>query len=236
MPSRRPGSPARARCCCAARGRRPVAMNASSWTFRAVSPNCTPHHDRPSERPFLPPCRRRQCVATYPRRPSHRRARRRAGADPAGRRQPQLPRLAHPAGPASNRDGLVPLSDGAGTVVAIGSGVTRWRVGDRVSVNFFPTWRAGVFSPTALAIAIGGGQIDGVLSEYVVADTNPWSPFRITSAWRKPRHCPVPPSRPGTLSSSAATCRPARRFWSRAPAVWRCSACNSPPRTGPRSS
>jgi NADPH:quinone reductase-like Zn-dependent oxidoreductase len=72
--------------------------------------------------------------------------------------------------PASNRDGLVPLSDGAGTVVAIGSGVTRWRVGDRVSVNFFPTWRAGVFSPTALAIALGGGQIDGVLSEYVVAD------------------------------------------------------------------
>jgi threonine dehydrogenase-like Zn-dependent dehydrogenase len=45
------------------------------------------------------------------------------------------------AGRTPRRTGL---GDGAGTVVAIGSGVTRWRVGDRVSVNFFPTWRAGV--------------------------------------------------------------------------------------------
>ncbi len=72
--------------------------------------------------------------------------------------------------PASNRDGLIPLSDGAGTVEAIGPGVTRWRVGDRVSVNFFPTWRAGAFSATALATALGGGQTDGMLSEVVVAD------------------------------------------------------------------
>jgi NADPH:quinone reductase-like Zn-dependent oxidoreductase len=55
--------------------------------------------------------------------------------------------------PTSNRDGLIPLSDGAGTVAAIGPGVTRWRV----SANFFPTWRAGAFSASAQAIAIGGG-------------------------------------------------------------------------------
>ena len=71
---------------------------------------------------------------------------------------------------ASNRDGLVPLSDGAGTVQAVGPGVTRWRVGDRVSVNFFPTWRTGAFSAAALTTALGGGQTDGMLSEVVLAD------------------------------------------------------------------
>lgn len=71
---------------------------------------------------------------------------------------------------ASNRDGLIPLSDGAGTVVAVGSGVTRWQAGDRVSANFFPTWQGGPFSPVALATALGGGQTDGMLSEYVLAD------------------------------------------------------------------
>ena len=72
--------------------------------------------------------------------------------------------------PSSNQDGLIPLSDGAGTVVAVGDGVTRWKAGDRVSANFFPTWADGVFSPTALATALGGGQTDGMLSEYVLAD------------------------------------------------------------------
>lgn len=71
---------------------------------------------------------------------------------------------------ASNRDGLIPLSDGAGTVVAVGSGVTRWKAGDRVSANFFPAWQGGPFSPSALATALGGGQTDGMLSEYVLAD------------------------------------------------------------------
>jgi NADPH:quinone reductase-like Zn-dependent oxidoreductase len=73
--------------------------------------------------------------------------------------------------PSSNRDGLIPLSDGAGTVVAVGDGVTRWKAGDRVSANFFPTWAAGAFSPTALATALGGGQTDGMLSEYMLADS-----------------------------------------------------------------
>lgn len=68
-----------------------------------------------------------------------------------------------------NKDGLIPLSDGAGEVQAVGSDVRQWSVGDRVSTAFFPTWRSGVFSPAHLAIALGGGKTDGVLSEYVVA-------------------------------------------------------------------
>lgn len=73
---------------------------------------------------------------------------------------------------ASNRDGLIPLSDGAGTVVAVGSGVQRWAIGDRVSVNFFPAWRSGRFSPEILANALGGGQRDGMLSEHILADAD----------------------------------------------------------------
>ncbi len=72
--------------------------------------------------------------------------------------------------PNSNGDGLIPLSDGAGTVVAVGTEVTRWKEGDRVSPNFFPDWRGGAFSLAYLARALGGGQTDGVLSDYIVAD------------------------------------------------------------------
>ena len=38
---------------------------------------------------------------------------------------------------------LIPLSDGAGEVVAVGEGVGRFRPGDRVVGNFFQEWLAG---------------------------------------------------------------------------------------------
>jgi NADPH:quinone reductase-like Zn-dependent oxidoreductase len=65
----------------------------------------------------------------------------------------------------------VPNSDGAGEVVAVGSGVSRWQVGDRVASCFFQDWPAGGISSGAMASALGGA-LDGVLSEYAVVREN----------------------------------------------------------------
>jgi NADPH:quinone reductase-like Zn-dependent oxidoreductase len=72
----------------------------------------------------------------------------------------------YPVGP---RQALVPLSDGAGEVVATGSGVTRLHVGDRVAGIFFQSWISGRPPANAAQSALGG-FIDGMLSQYVALD------------------------------------------------------------------
>lgn len=61
---------------------------------------------------------------------------------------------------------LVPCSDGAGEVVAVGEGVHRVGPGDRVAMTFHPYWIAGE-QPLGRAILGRGGSVDGTLSEYV---------------------------------------------------------------------
>jgi len=61
----------------------------------------------------------------------------------------------------------IPNSDGAGTVTAVGPGVTGIAVGDRVASCFFQDWTDGACSPEAMASALGGA-VDGVLAEEVV--------------------------------------------------------------------
>jgi len=68
--------------------------------------------------------------------------------------------------PGPQRPNLVPLSDGAGEVVAVGAGVTRFKKGDRVTAIFFQQWIEGRFKPEYLGSSVGGA-IDGMLSQFV---------------------------------------------------------------------
>lgn len=61
----------------------------------------------------------------------------------------------------------IPVSDGAGEIAAVGPGVTRWNVGDRVAPIFVQRWLGGDLSQDYMPSALGGPS-DGVLSQYVV--------------------------------------------------------------------
>jgi NADPH:quinone reductase-like Zn-dependent oxidoreductase len=68
---------------------------------------------------------------------------------------------------------IVPLSDGAGEVIEIGSGVHRLALGDRVAAAFFPTWLDGPLAEEHHANALGG-SLDGMLAEEVVLPEHAW--------------------------------------------------------------
>jgi NADPH:quinone reductase-like Zn-dependent oxidoreductase len=61
----------------------------------------------------------------------------------------------------------IPCSDGAGEVVAVGEGVTRVKVGDRVAGTFMQNWIDGEPDAAKIRGALGG-DIDGMLRELVV--------------------------------------------------------------------
>ena len=65
------------------------------------------------------------------------------------------------------QENLVPLSDGAGTITAVGDGVTEFSVGDRVTACFFQDWPAGRATDHAME-SDSGRASDGFLQEYRV--------------------------------------------------------------------
>ena len=70
----------------------------------------------------------------------------------------------------------IPCSDGAGEVVAIGDGVSRVRVGDRVCGIFMQRWFDGPLTAERSKAALGG-DVDGMLAEYVLLAQDGVVPF-----------------------------------------------------------
>ena len=64
---------------------------------------------------------------------------------------------------------LIPFSDGAGEIAAVGQGVSRVAVGDRVCPMFFQSWFDGEPSASGRRLALGGTR-PGVLQELLVLD------------------------------------------------------------------
>jgi NADPH:quinone reductase-like Zn-dependent oxidoreductase len=64
-------------------------------------------------------------------------------------------------------DGRIPLADGAGTVEAVGGGVTEFAPGDSVVSTFFPTWFDGPPLVPDFSTTPGDG-VDGYAREVVV--------------------------------------------------------------------
>lgn len=62
-------------------------------------------------------------------------------------------------------DNLVPASDMAGEVIAVGEEVTGWKAGDRVCANFSTEHLHGPTNPRIQNASLGG-QAHGVLTQY----------------------------------------------------------------------
>jgi len=71
-------------------------------------------------------------------------------------------------GKIPSADGRVPLSDGAGEVIAVGEAVEELEVGDAVVSTFWPDWRDGEMTVAARR-RIPGETIDGYARECVCA-------------------------------------------------------------------
>jgi NADPH:quinone reductase-like Zn-dependent oxidoreductase len=60
----------------------------------------------------------------------------------------------------------IPCSDGVGTVIALGDGVTGFAIGDRATANHFVTWTGGAFAQSAFGVDLGINR-DGWLAEKI---------------------------------------------------------------------
>lgn len=89
---------------------------------------------------------------------------------------------------------LIPISDGAGEVVAVGDRVTRLRVGELACPTYLPDWIDGFCNPAVLRRRLGGPN-DGVLSEFFCANED--------EVVRAPAH--LEPAEAATLPVTAVT-------------------------------
>ena len=69
------------------------------------------------------------------------------------------------------QDGRVPMSDGAGEIVGVGSDVHNWKIGDQVMSMFFPGWKEGEPAFQKI-VGVSGETIDGYIRELSCVDAN----------------------------------------------------------------
>lgn len=73
-------------------------------------------------------------------------------------------------------DGRIPMSDGAGEVVAVGDGASRFKPGDKVISLFFPGWQAGGPELPGL-LGVPGDHADGFAAELVAMPETAFTPM-----------------------------------------------------------
>jgi len=78
--------------------------------------------------------------------------------------------------PFAVQAGRVPVSDGAGTVIATGSSVESLKAGDKVCTLFHQGWQTGLLTPEIRATTLGN-YLDGVLRKYAVFPEGGLVPF-----------------------------------------------------------
>lgn len=93
------------------------------------------------------------------------------------------------AGMIRTADGRIPMSDGAGEVVAVGEGVSRFAVGDSVLSTFFPNWPAG--GPVLQRLmGVPGDHVDGFGAEYVAMPETAFT--RLPKGWSMAQAATLP--------------------------------------------
>ena len=65
-------------------------------------------------------------------------------------------------------DPIIPLVDGCGEIISVGSAASRFKRGDRVITSYYPRWTDGALSAEKTAVSFGA-QFDGTLAEELVA-------------------------------------------------------------------
>jgi NADPH:quinone reductase-like Zn-dependent oxidoreductase len=101
----------------------------------------------------------------------------------------QIASATYPA-PTTPPAGLIPVSDGAGKVLAVGSAVSTVKTGDRVVTHLSSDWRHGEIGNEMQASALGGGR-DGVLAKHVVLDQFNLLPIPAHMNYRQAASLPV---------------------------------------------
>lgn len=85
---------------------------------------------------------------------------------------------------------FIPLSDGAGEIVAVGQGVSRVQVGQRVTSNLQQRFIAGNPRAEVLRDSLGG-PLNGVAAEYVVLHENGVVPIPDYLTWEEAATLPI---------------------------------------------